>query len=302
MSFLDKLFNRSKKSTLIDIEETASSNLPTSNTDKPLSQEEHRKPVLHSPHIYDSPTYYDIRNNISIHQSSLILQYHDLAYVASLANDSLVMGAPIKHSPPGKMLEEYNKIFAENCEFATTNFRRNIKLSRKLDSHLYTRAQLFSNLRDIYPDFGQNMRLKVSKEEYDLYHSTMVNFRKSLSLDFTNEPLEVFSETLAAAQSKISEVVGTFGFSKACEIEDRFIISEINTFFAELAKAPAEQQLKTKRSTIELEDGTKISTIDFANKIREERISRLKKYAEINTLKGKSTNKSIESTDSHSEH
>ena len=288
MSFLNRLFNKPKKSEENNMDEIVSNTTSTSNTDKPLAKMEHPKPTLHSPHLYEFPTYPDIRNNISVHQTSLLLLYHDLAYVASSAYDSIVLGAPVKHSThPGKKLDEYNRIYEENSEFARANFKKNIKLSKKLDGHLFTRSQLFTNARDIYPDFGQNMRKKVSPENYDLYHQVVVSFKKSLYLTSKDDTSEILSETLATAQSKIAEVVKTSNFARACEIEDKFILSEIDRFFLELSKAPTEDQLRVRKSTIEQEDGTKIGTIEFINRIREERISRLQKYSDIQNLDGK---------------
>lgn len=298
MSFLSNLFNKSKKNIFSEAEESAFS-IPA--TQPPIyhsSVPEH----IHSPYIYDSPTYSGIRSNIAVHQTSLLIQYHDLAYIASTLDDSIVVGAPIKHSHTGKAAEEYNRIFEKNCAFATENFKKNIKLSRKLDSHLFTRVQLFENIRDIYQDFGKNMKNKVSTEDYDLYHTNMANLKKSLMVDVKEEPFKLLSETLAEAKKKISEIVETFGFSRACEIEDRFIISEIDKYFAQLAKAPQEKQLRAKKATIKLENGNKISTIDLANKLRDERVARLSKYSSIHRLEEKSSSKTTTLPEDHDEH
>lgn len=300
MSFLNNIFNKLKKDKYPEFDES----FETSSIPEVVGHSE-KTPVpttIHNPYVYDSPTYSNIRNNISVHQAALLLYYHDLAYVASTINDSIVVGAPVKHVHTGKAAEEYNRIYDQNTEFARSNFRKNIKLSKKLDYHLYTRSQLFNNLREIYPDFGQNMKDKISPEDYELYHSNMAKLKKTLLLDVHDEPFKVLSESLAQAQSKISEVTSTFDFSRACEIEDRFIISEIDKFFGQFSQAPQEKQALARKATIKLENGNKISTIDLANKVREERISRLRKYSEISDLEKKSSGKPLENPEDHSEH
>lgn len=256
---------------------------------------------------YETPTYDSIRSNIIIQQSTLLLNFHDMAYVASSAKDALVVSTPVKQSISGKSSQEYNRVFKENFEFAQNNFKKNIKASKKIGNHCATRTQLFDSIKSIYPNFAQNMKKKVSEADYELYLTTMKAFKKSLSLEITCGPLELLSDSLAEAQRKISEVLSSSSFPKACEIEDRFIISEIDTFFSELAKADPSIQKLAKRATISLEPGAKISTVDFASRIREERLSRLKKYSEMSSIFEKlpqsqeKTSKS-DTLDEHSEH
>lgn len=301
MSVLKNIFSRLKKDKYPEIDELFNTfSIPevVGHSVKP----HHERMPMHNPYIYDSPTYSNIKSNISIHQSSLLLYYHDLAYVASTLNDSIVLVSPVKHVHTGKTAEEYNRIFDENTAFAQANFKKNIKLSKKLDYRLYTRSILFDNIREIYPDFGNNMKDKISPEDYELYHSNMAKVKKALLLEVHDEPFKPLSEGLAEAQKKFAEVTNTPEFAKACEIEDRFIISEFDKFFGMLPQASQEKQSLLRKSTIKLENGNKISTIDLANKVRSERVARLQKYSEINKLEGKSSGKTVADPEDHSEH
>lgn len=300
MGFLNNIFNKLKKDEYSEFDESfETSSIPkiVNHSPKPVTPT-----TIHNPYVYDSPTYSGIRNNMSIHQTSLLLHYHDLAYVASTASDSIVIAAPVKQVHTGKKAEEYNKIFDENAEFVKSNFSKNIKLSKKIDYHLYTRCQLFNNLREIYPDFGQNMKDKISPEDYELYHSNMAKLKQALLTDVHDEPFKLVSESLAKAQSKIAEITETFDFSRACEIEDRFIIAEIDRFFGQFPQASQEKQSLARKATIKLDNGNKISTIDLANKVRDERIARLRKYSEISKLQEKSSGKPLVDPEDHSEH
>lgn len=300
MSVLKNIFNRLKKDKYPEFDElfeTFSIPEVVSHSAKP-----HEPMPIYSPYIYDSPTYNGIKSNMSIHQSSLLLYYHDLAYVASTINDSIGVGVPVKQVHVGKTAEEYNRIFGENAEFAHEHFQKNIRQSKKIDYHLYKRSILFDNMREIYPDFGKNMQDKIPPEDYELYHSNMLKLKKALLLEVHDQPFKSLSESLAEAQKKVAEITDTFEFSKACEIEDKFIISEFDKYFGMFPQASQEKQSLARKGTIKLENGAKTSTIDLANKVRNERIARLKKYEEISKLEDKSSGKSLVDPEDHSEH
>lgn len=241
---------------------------------------------IHSHLTYDNPSYTNIKSNISTKQASL-LNYHDMLSVARLADVCLMIKPPILHSVFGKTHDEHKRIYKENHNFFAINFKRNIKASRKLDFQLYLRKELFSTISEVYPEFGQNMKSKISGGDYELYHTCKMRLKSVLSPEIEYKPLELAFETLKQAQDKLSEVIDSSNFSKACEIEDRFMLSELDTFFSKLPYATKEQRSKLSKLTINREDGQKISTLDLAKKVREEQISRLKKYEEISELYNK---------------
>ena len=241
------------------------------------------KKEIHNHFIYEQPSYTNIKSNIIIKQS-LLLNYHDMLSVARLADNCLMVRPPVLYSISGKSHAEHERIFEENHKFFDINFKKNIKASRKLDFQVYSRKELFSNISEVYPEFGQNMKSKISGEDYELYHTYKRNLKSLFTHDVDYKPLEPSSETLKHAQDKLSEVIDSSGFSKACEIEDRFMLSELDTFFDKLPYATKEQRSKLSKPTILREDGQKISTLDLAKRVREEEIARLKKYAEISEL------------------
>ncbi len=244
------------------------------------------KKEIHSHSMYDQPSYTNIKNNISTKQA-LLLNYHDMLSVARLADNLLMVKPPVLYGISGKSRAEHERIFEENHKFFDINFRKNIKASRKLDFLVYLRKELFSNISEVYPEFGQNMESKISGEDYELYHTYKMHLKSLFTHDIDYKPLELSSETLKHSQDRLSEVIDSSSFSKACEIEDKFMLSELDTFFAKLSYATTEQRSKLSKLTINREDGQKISTIDLAKKVREEQISRLKKYAEISELYAK---------------
>lgn len=241
------------------------------------------KAEIHNDLIYEQPCYANIRTNISTKQS-LLLNYHDMLSVARLADISLMIKPPILHYTFGKSKDKHEEIFKENHNFFDINFRKNIKASRKLDFLVYLRKELFSNISEIYPEFGQNMESKISGNDYELYHTYKMHLKSLFTHDIDCKPLELSSETLKQAQDRLSEVIDSSNFSKACAIEDRFMLSELDTFFDKLPFATKQQLSNLSKLTINREDGQKISTINLAKRVREEQISRLKKYAEISEL------------------
>lgn len=103
-------------------------------------------------------------------------------------------------------------------------------------------------IRYFYPDFGLHMREKVGKTDYTFYKKALVetsNLLKKLdgrALDAEEQNLEVqlrhnenpnesfntYSDE--QIEDEISSVIDSYRFNTACEIEDRFMMSEFAKF------------------------------------------------------------------------
>lgn len=241
--------------------------------------------------IYN-PSYSSVKSDISIKMSSILFRYFDMAYVASIADDSFVLGAPIKVFVPRKNLEEANLKYENDLKFTREHFKKNLRIERKLNRHVALRSVLFDNIREVYPDFGLNMDSKISSKDFSTYKSNKSAFRRALSQTLTYSDSISQSESLLKAQDTLSEVVDNISFSKACDIEDKFFISEIDTFFEKLKDAPIEIRSKLNKNTIPFENNKKISTVDLVHKLKQDRLSRIKKYSEIFELYEKLNKKS----------
>lgn len=241
------------------------------------------KNTIHSHTTYEEPSYTGIKNNISTRQA-LLLNYHDMLTVARLADDCLMIRPPIIFPSSSKSQEERDRIFEENHKFFENNFRKNIKASRRLDFQVYLRKELFTNISEVYPEFGQNMESKLSGQDYELYHTSKMHLKSRISPEIHCEPKEHYPETFKKSQDKLSEIIDSENFSKACEIEDKFMLSELDTFFDKLPYADSQVRSKLSKPTIYKEDNQKMSTLDLAKKVREELIARIKKYSEISAL------------------
>jgi hypothetical protein len=73
-------------------------------------------------------------------------------------------------------------------------------------------------------------------------------------------------------------------FAKACNIEDKFMISEIDKFLELYSKSDPLIARELTHETLLTHDGRKVSPIALARKIRHDRVERTHKYAKISQL------------------
>ncbi len=232
--------------------------------------------------IYKNPNSLQIRSNIHSKQSDVLNDYYDMGFIASIADNLLVLSSPVKD------LLHYSKQYANekyqlDTETVKDNFEKNIKASKKLDKKVLYRSMIFSSISKVYPDFCCNMEKKVSTEKYSLYHKEKQAFKRVLNTSLLNPFDKLFSETLLSYKDKLSSVIDTPEFSKACCIEDEFVISEIDTFIQTLSNMPKEEQKPFHRKKIKIGNDY-FSTLELAEKMKSERIRRLNKYSEIQKL------------------
>lgn len=237
---------------------------------------------------YDSPNCLEIRSNIHAQQSKLLLHLYDMAFVASNADAGFVITPPIKSVVLGKKHDEYEHQYQKNLESSAHNFEKNIKLSRKLDRKVNAREFLFNQISSVYPDFCRNIESKISPEDYTLYRKNKNALRAAITI--RPESYTDFDEILFEHQDKLSTVIDSEEFAKACNIEDTFVISELDRFFEILATLPHEQSRPLLKKSIKLEGSNPVSISDLAQKVRKERMERGIKYSHIHELYQKLSN------------
>lgn len=235
--------------------------------------------------IYKNPLYHTIRSNIATKQSYLINHFHDMTFVASCSDYAFVLSAPFKTYAGKKTAEEREKRFQDDKAFTKQLFKKNIEISHKLDAKEKSRAELFKALQTVYPTFGLNMDQKIPKEDYELVHRVRKNFRHVFSSEPQSyDPLQPQNEKLLSLQDKLSEVIDSENFAKACNIEDKFMISEIDKFLKLYSKSDPLIARELTHETLLTHDGRKVSPIALARKIRHDRVERTHKYAKISQL------------------
>lgn len=230
--------------------------------------------------IYKDYTVADIKANIYKNQFWL-LSMHDMAFVASLADSSIVLTPPVKFSNYGKYTEEAEKRYQEDRVFTAENFMQNVKANHKLESRYNIRNQLFEKIKEVYPEFGHNMQDKISPEDYALYSKNLKKFKKSISISLISANNMSSSEALLQEKDKISEVIDSIDFTRACEVEDNFMISELDIFFEKLQTMPNDIQHSFAKHNIPMPDGKKYSYMELAQKAKNDRIKRIEKYSKI---------------------
>ena len=173
------------------------------------------------------------------------------------------------------------KRYQENRLFTVNNFEKNITAYNKLSSRYTSRYELFSKIREVYPEFGQNMNKKISSDDFQLYSQVLRNFKKVTSSIMEYTDTLPASDVLLNQQDKIAEVVDSIDFTRACEIEDKFMISELDTFFKNLSSMPPEVKHGFQKHNILMPDGKKSSYLELAQKVKNDRLKRIEKYGKI---------------------
>lgn len=232
--------------------------------------------------IYENPNSIQIRSNIHTKQNEILNNYYDMGFIASIADNLFVLPSPVK------VLFNHTKQYANEKYEADTavvknNFEKNIKASKKLDKKVSYRSILFSSISKVYPDFCCNMEEKIGTEKYSLYYKEKLALRRILTSTPNSSINDFSSEILLSYKDRLSCVIDTPEFSEACSIEDEFVISEIEAFFQALSKMPKEKQKPFHRKKLKIGEDY-FSTIEIAEKVKTERLNRLKKYSEIQKL------------------
>ena len=235
--------------------------------------------------IYKNPLYHTIRSNIVSRQTHLINYFHDMVFVASCADKTFVLSAPFKTYTPGKNKEEQEQLYIQNKTFTQNNFKGNIAVSKKLDAKYKSRYELFKALQTIYPSFGLQLEQKLPKEDYELLLKAKRALKHViLKNPMGYEPKKTQSEVLLEYQDLLSEVIDSELFAKACNIEDCFMIKEIDTFFKMYSTAEPEKKKPLTHATLLTHDSKKISPLELAHKIRNDRVNRTRLYDQIAKL------------------
>lgn len=244
--------------------------------------------------IYENPTPFAIHSNVTSKQSSELIYLLDMAYVAATADNSFYLPHPYKIHHSGKSAQKYEEQFIADTKFSDEYLKRTVKLSKKLDVHSKSRLDLYDSIRTIYPDFCINMQKKISPEDYAFYRQNKTSLKKCLSSRNTYSDEIPLQEQLLEYQDNLAKLVDSLDFSKACKIEDSFVVAELNTFLEKFASLPLEEQSEfaKKKITIKQFDGkkNKISVLTFAHQLKEEREARIEKYHSIEELYTKLNN------------
>lgn len=127
------------------------------------------------------------------------------------------------------------------------------KIRLKIDEQkdfLENKSENLETTRGLVPEYCQDMDTKVSKEEWKIYSNQV---RKTaellLGLNFdllTPEQAEGIEDLTglqgSGLQDRISNLIDSGEFNRACDIEDRFIISETDRFCEEFDRMIADDQ------------------------------------------------------------
>lgn len=240
-----------------------------------------------------SPTPHSIHTNIATKQSMELSYLLDMAYVAATADDSFYLPHPYIVHHSGKNAQMYEEIYNKNLEFTNEYFQKNIETSRKLDMHSKPRFSLLDDIRTVYPDFFHSMDKKISQDDYVLYRKNKTELRKCLSCSSVSYSEEKLSEeVLLSYKDNLAKLIDSLDFSRACQIEDTFVLSELEMFFQKLSELSVEEQRDFASKEITIKEGQTVNILDFVSKMQNERISRLEKYSTIENLYNKLENQS----------
>lgn len=231
--------------------------------------------------IYDNPTSLRIRVNISYKKFDILNKYHDMGFIASIADNLFVLPTPIKSYLHCNYIHASEKYESDKKVFES-NFEKNIKASKKLDKRVSHKKALFESISKVYPNFCCNMEEKIGKEKYALYISQKQAFLKATNHNLDSSSAD-FDAELLDYNDRLSRVIDTPKFSEACCIEDEFVISEVETFLQTLSNMPKESQRPFHRKKIKIGE-EHFSTVELAEKMKAERMARLEKYDEIKKL------------------
>ncbi len=231
--------------------------------------------------IYRNPNVISIGGNISNKQHLLINRFFDMGFVMATADSSIVLHAPIVYFNDPRSQMERDNDYEQDKDVFKKNFEKNIRLSKKLDKRVDALEKMFSKIREVYPSFGKDIETKISPEDYNLYMSQQTKFKKSLvARTGYFEEAKRISDKLLERKDRISEVIDSEDATRACRIEDTFLISELEKYFEILKTLPKEEQKSQTEKAISVESG-KVSAYELATQVLQERKQRVAKYDEV---------------------
>lgn len=159
---------------------------------------------------------------------------YKLLGVTSITRRNLVINSEQGFRRLGKIgsdLEKYVDPVLINSE--SPDFQ---KVIHQMESSIAEDKILMENEREfwdsiisIYPSFGKDMKTKVGEEKYALYESQV---RKTAEVvrELGKPHIEGVEDAKFETEAKISDLIDSQEFNKACEIEDNFMISEFKEF------------------------------------------------------------------------
>lgn len=234
-----------------------------------------------------------LHSSISTKQSYLLSHLFDMAYVASSADTAIYLPRPFKAAHTPGTSQKYENIYRQNVKISDKNFEANKKTNKTLTMRMDSQMQFFGRVREIYPDFGLNFQEKISPEDYETYMAGKKNLKKVLFKSYPFSGDSDLGEYLENARNDISKVIDSKEFSRACQIEDSFILSELGVFFDKFAELPPEKQSEFKKAKIQKSKNSKpVGILDFANRLKSEKEKKLEQYEAIEKLYTKLENHS----------
>ena len=189
-------------------------------------------------------------NQIINVQNEMILHFFDMGFVASTLEDSIILSNPIISNKPGKLREVEESEYEEDKAFVQKYHVRNEKIYKKLVKQAKSRRELFRMIRDVYPEFCQDIDKKIPEEDYQIYMKQQRKLRQLIVRQHTTDYQKRVSDLALERKDKISELIDSEDFSKACMIEDKFMLSEFRRYLELLRLAPNEVQNLHKRHNI----------------------------------------------------
>lgn len=232
----------------------------------------------------------ELKINIGLLQASII-KMHDLAYVARLADSSVVLPVPIIVFG-GRTAEKTLESFNSDKDFTNEYFKTNLIANNKLERKEGQMSGLVSLIAELYPSFGKDMKDKIASSDYELYLREVKKFKAAITNITAYSPKTTAHDSLLAKQDKIASVIDTLDFTQACKIDDRFMIDELSHFIELVNKLPEDQKTKfTSPSILSMDGRKRLSSIDLASSIIDERQGRIIKQNEIIELYNKMKSK-----------
>lgn len=237
--------------------------------------------------INDVPTPSSIHTNVTSKQSIELSFLFDMAYVAATADNLFYLPHPYKIHRSGKNAQKYADKYDSDLSYTDTYFKNELEAYKKLALHSESRMNLFNEIRKIYPSFCHNIEEKISEEDFEFYQKNKTNLKRCLYCSNPYSYEKSSEDVLFEYRDKLSKVIDTLDFSRACKIEDSFVLSELNIFLKKLSELSPEQQQEFSSKEIKLRNNETINSLDFVAKLQSERIDRIEKYSVIENLYNK---------------
>lgn len=234
----------------------------------------------------DEETPSSLHTTISMKQSYLLNHLFDMAYVAATADDTFYLPRPYKIAHHQSVAKKFDDKYKDDVSACDENFERNKIALEKISSHVSPRLQLFDKIKEIYPNFCLNYDKKMSPDDLPIYIENRKSLKKAIFKTNTYSDTTSSRDVLLDCKDKLSNVIDSQGFAKACHIEDRFVLSEIDVFLDKLGKLPEEERAQFANNTITAGENT-VPILDYVDKIRQERLSRIEQYSSIEQLYSK---------------